>query len=94
MRQSRAQVRPQIAQVRFLHECPCRPAVHRRRVALARSSVGRPICHPRLLCRSFVRRPALRARVVVYRGCVTPRLPHTAIRSDRIGAGASRLDAV
>ena len=80
MRQSRAQVRPQIAHVRFLHEWPWWPAVHRRRPGLALSSVGRLICHPRLVCRSFVRRPALRARVVVYRGFMTPRLPHSTIR--------------
>jgi hypothetical protein len=80
MRQSRAQVRPQITHVRFLHECPWCPAVHRRRPALALSSVGRLICHLWLLRRRFVRRPALGARVVVYRGRFAPRLPHSAIR--------------
>jgi len=80
MRQSRAQVRPQIEHVRFLHECPWCPALHRGRPALALTSVGRLICHHWLLCRRFVRRPAFGARVVVDWGIVTPRLPHSAIR--------------
>jgi hypothetical protein len=59
-------VSPQMSQVRFLHECPWKPALHLERATLgALSSGGRLIaCHIRL-SREIVRRPALRTRVVV-----------------------------
>jgi hypothetical protein len=59
-----AQVSPQMSQVRFLHECPWKPAVHLRRPpAGAVRSAGRLIaCHLRR-SRGLTRRPALATRV-------------------------------